>query len=63
MVSALIWNGLLLFAGMMVGKNWEIISDIIAQYNIVLIALTVIVIGYFIYRRSIKRKSEEKSES
>jgi membrane protein DedA with SNARE-associated domain len=63
MVSALIWNGLLLFAGMMVGKNWEMISDIIAQYNIVLIALTVIAIGYFIYRRSIKRKSEEKSES
>lgn len=60
LASALIWNGLLLFAGMMVGKNWEIISDIIAQYNKVLIALTVIVIGYVFYRRFKKRKSEKE---
>ena len=63
LVSALIWNGLLLFAGMMVGNNWEIISDYIAQYNKVLIALTVIVVSYIIYRRFIKKKSEEESES
>jgi membrane protein DedA with SNARE-associated domain len=63
MVSALFWNGLLLFAGMLVGKNWGLISDIIAQYNIVLIALTVIIIGYIIYRKYNNKKTEEKSES
>jgi membrane protein DedA with SNARE-associated domain len=63
LVSALVWNGLLLFAGMMVGKNWGIITDIIAQYNKVLIALTIILIGYILYRKYYKKDSEENSES
>jgi membrane protein DedA with SNARE-associated domain len=58
-VSAAIWNGLLLFAGMAVGKNWEIIMKIISQYNKVLIAVTVIVVGYIIYRKYYKNKSED----
>jgi membrane protein DedA with SNARE-associated domain len=62
LISALIWNGLLLFAGMMVGNNWGLISDIISQYNKVLIALTVIIIGYIIYRKYSKNKSEKESE-
>lgn len=61
-VSAAIWNGLLISAGMLVGKNWEIISDIISQYNKVLIVLTVFVIGYVIYRKYDKKKSEQKPE-
>ena len=61
-VSAAIWNGLLISAGMLVGENWEIISDIISQYNNVLIVLTVCVIGYVIYRKYYKKKSEQKPE-
>ncbi len=63
LVSALIWNGLLLFAGMMVGHNWEIISDIISQYNKVLIVLTVFVIGYIVYRKYYKKRKENSAES
>jgi membrane protein DedA with SNARE-associated domain len=63
LVSAMIWNGLLLFAGMLVGNNWGIISDIISQYNKVLIALTVLIIGYIIYRKYYKKKTEEITES
>jgi membrane protein DedA with SNARE-associated domain len=58
-VSAAIWNGLLLIAGMAVGKNWEIIMNIISQYNKVLIAVTVIIVGYIIYRKYYKNKSED----
>ena len=57
-VSAAIWNGLLLFAGMTVGENWEIIINAVSQYNKVLIAITVIIIGYIIYRKYFKRKSD-----
>ena len=57
-VSAAIWNGLLLFAGMTVGENWEIIINVVSQYNKVLIAITVIIIGYIIYRKYFKRKSD-----
>ena len=63
LVSALIWNGLLLFAGLMVGNNWGLITDIISQYNKVLITLTVIIIGYLIYRKYSKNKSEKESEN
>ncbi len=61
-VSAAIWNGLLIFAGMLVGNNWEIISDIISQYNKILIVLTVFIIGYVIYRKYYKKKSEQEPE-
>lgn len=57
-VSAAIWNGLLLLAGMMVGKNWEIITTIVSQYNKVLIGITVLIIGYIIYRKYFKKESE-----
>jgi membrane protein DedA with SNARE-associated domain len=63
LVSALIWNGLLLFAGMLVGKNWSIISDIISQYNTILIVLTISIVGYVIYRKFYKKNSKEKSTS
>jgi membrane protein DedA with SNARE-associated domain len=58
-VSAAIWNGLLLIAGLAVGKNWEVIMNIISQYNKVLIAVTVIIVGYIIYRKYYKNKSED----
>ena len=63
LVSALIWNGLLLFAGMMVGHNWELISDIISQYNKVLIVLTVLIIGYIVYRKYYKKRKENSADS
>ena len=62
MISAAIWNGLLIGAGMLVGNNWEIISNIISQYNKVLIFLTLLVIGYFIYRKYYKKKEDKPEE-
>jgi membrane protein DedA with SNARE-associated domain len=50
-LSAAIWNGLLITAGMLVGHNWGTIIDIISQYNKVLIVITVLVVGYFIFRK------------
>ncbi len=61
-VSAAIWNGLLIMAGMLVGNNWEIITDIISQYNIVLIGLTILVVGYIIYRKKKQNIQDKNSE-
>ena len=55
-VSAAVWNAILLLAGLLLGKNWEIIITIISRYNNVLIALTLFIIGYIIYRRYHKKK-------
>ena len=62
MISAAIWNGLLIAAGMLVGHNWGIISNIIAQYNKVLIVLTVLVVGYVVYRKFYKKDRDQRSE-
>ena len=62
LLSALIWNGLLISAGLLVGTHWEIISNIVSRYNQVLIVLTVMVIGYFIYRKYTKKKSSDRTD-
>lgn len=61
-LSAAVWNAILLFAGLLVGKNWEIIMTIISQYNNVLIAVTVFILGYIIYRRYQRKRSKNPDE-
>jgi len=55
-VSALIWNFLLLYAGMKLGENWQVIGSYLAGYSRVVTALLVVVImvflGRFFYNRS-----------
>jgi membrane protein DedA with SNARE-associated domain len=58
MLSAAIWNGLLISAGMLLGQNWEVISKIIGEYNRVLIILTAALAAFLIYRRYSKKKQE-----
>jgi membrane protein DedA with SNARE-associated domain len=55
LLSTCIWNSILIFAGVLVGNNWELILTIISQYNKILIFLTVLVIGYILYRRYKKK--------
>ncbi len=58
LLSAAVWNGLLIYAGYQVGVNWESILDIISQYNKVVIGLTLLGAGYYFYRKYKKRKTE-----
>jgi len=56
-LSALIWNGLLMYAGYVLGVNWENIISVVSQYNKIVILITIIVIaGFLIYRFLIKKK-------
>ncbi len=56
-LSALIWNGILMYAGYVLGVNWESITGIISQYNQIVIILTVLLIsGFIIYKFVIKRR-------
>jgi len=42
LASMLLWNGLLLYAGVVVGKNWEAVISLLQQYNrIVFVAVLV----------------------
>ncbi len=61
-VSAFIWNGILIYAGYQLGVNWHVISGIIGQYNKVVIGLTVLIIGFVIYKKYTKRKQPKQSQ-
>lgn len=58
--SALIWNGLLIYTGYQLGVNWQVISEIIAQYNKIVLLLTVAIIAFVIYRKQKKRKLKKQ---
>ena len=51
-ISMLLWNGLLLYAGVRVGQNWEAVAALLRQYNrIALGAVVAVVVGVLVRRR------------
>jgi membrane protein DedA with SNARE-associated domain len=56
LLSASIWNALLIMGGILLGNNWHIISNILSHYNQVIILLLFLIIGYFIVRRIISKR-------
>lgn len=40
-ISMAVWNGLLLYAGLMVGQNWEQVTALLKQYNSGLVGILV----------------------
>lgn len=57
-LSALIWNGLLIYGGYLLGENWQSISGIISEYNKIVLALTVLAAALFLYRRWRRKKNK-----
>jgi membrane protein DedA with SNARE-associated domain len=56
-ISALLWNGLLIYIIYVVGLNWDVIRSLISQYNKIVIVITLIVASYFVIRRIRLKKS------
>jgi len=57
-VSALVWNFLLLYAGLKLGQNWQVIGFYIATYSKV-ITLSIVVIGLLLVGRYLYRQSRQ----
>lgn len=55
-ISAMVWTGVIGYAGYAVGDNWAIVSDYLRVYGWFILGLTVAVAGYFIYRRRSKKR-------
>lgn len=52
LISALIWHGALITAGILVGKNWQIIITVITRYNqVVIILLLIVCIVFILYKK------------
>lgn len=50
-LGSLIWSGLLTYIGFYLGSKWETLGPIFSKLHYVIIALVLILIGYFIYRK------------
>jgi len=58
-VGTFLWNSLLVYFGLMVGENWEIVIDVMKTYNRVVLTLMVVGgIGFWVWHR---RKNAEKN--
>ena len=60
-VSALIWNGLLIYGGYQLGVNWTVLTGIISEYNKFVLAVTVLIIIFVIYKKLQKRSLRKKN--
>lgn len=56
MLSALIWNGLLIYAGYQLGVNWQSITGLISQYNKIIIGLTLLLIAFIVFKKYRKKR-------
>jgi membrane protein DedA with SNARE-associated domain len=62
LLSTLLWNAILIIAGVLVGNNWSVITTIITRYNQVFMGLVLVIIVYFILHRYIfKGKKKRKA--
>ncbi len=55
-ISAFAWNALIIYAGMLLGNNVEVIDYYLATYSTVGVIVTVVVVLFFIVKYYIKRK-------
>jgi membrane protein DedA with SNARE-associated domain len=55
-VSALLWNGILVFMGMKLGENWRIIGEYLSTYGTIIGIILAIVAIFFALRWFLKKK-------
>jgi len=55
-ISALIWNGALIYAGYQLGMNWGKISALLGQYNKIVLLLTIVFIIFLVIRWRRKKR-------
>jgi len=64
LISTMIWNGILISLGLLLGDNWNVLIDYISQYNFIFIILTIAVVVIIFTFKYLKKKNniEENSE-
>ena len=62
LVSCLIWNGLLIWAGSMVGENWGLIITMLKKYNAVMAVALALGAAVWIARSILQRRAKHRIE-
>ncbi|MES2767321.1 MAG: DedA family protein [Bacteroidota bacterium] len=60
-VSALLWNGILVYLGMKLGENWRTIGDYLSTYGQIFGAILAVIVVIFAIRWFLKKKKEPKN--
>jgi len=56
LISCLVWNGMLVYAGYKAGKNWEAITVFLKQYNEIVLIILIAGVAIFALKRLIRRR-------
>lgn len=59
-LSAMIWNGALIYGGYLLGTKLELIKEIITQYNRVVLIIMVILVAALLFWRASRKKKKIK---
>ncbi len=54
-ISCLIWNGMLIWAGYLLGSNWPLIEQVMTQYSRALLLAFVLLVAIWFVRRKMTR--------
>ena len=55
-IGTVIWNAILVYAGVMLGDNWSYFSDIISRYSKVVLVVIVLYIIFKIWIKKVRQK-------
>lgn len=58
-ISSFLWNAILIFLGVQLGKNLDLVDKYLSNYSQVIFALTVLFIAYFLIRFWFKKKKNK----
>ncbi len=62
LISCAVWNGIIIYAGTTLGKNWKEVLHFLQIYNrIIIIAITVIAVIVIFYRVSSNKSSDQEN--
>lgn len=59
-ISAVVWNAIIIYLGMIFGNNIEIVDYYMGTYSNVVIAVTVFIVLIFVIRYFLKRKKQKQ---
>lgn len=58
-VSSFFWNALLIFLGIKLGENLELVDSYLARYSQIVIILTALILAFFLIRYWLKKKKSK----
>jgi len=62
LISTMIWNGILISLGLILGDNWNVLMEYVSRYNTILLSLTVIIVVAVISYKFYKKKHNKSEE-